>query len=127
MNTTNTTTRSYKVLETYGVPISSALYIMHNIWGVRPGDRDIFKQFYLLKWPVERLLERISSGTIERRGTKYQVIFHRTNYAELAKYEGDIFLSFRELQDEYELYPTVLVAKLHSGVTAHSDKETNHG
>ena len=99
-----------KALATYGVPKSAAIYLQNNHWVIPENYKDLFCTYYLLRWNKEYFMDTLCEGTIERQGKIYQIIYHRTNPAEIKKYRGHVVLSFRELQHEYDVYPVVLVA-----------------
>lgn len=115
-------TESFAVMSKYGVPRSSAIFMATSIWSIKVTDRDIFKEYFLLHWQVEYYRAMMESGTVERNGKLYQVIYHRTNSYEVLKHTGKLHLSFRELQDEYNVFPVVLVSLDCPAV--HTDKFT---
>ena len=94
----------------YGISRSAATHLQNNYWVVPDAYKHIFSTYYLLNWSTGYFKEAMVEGTVERTGTKYQVIYHRTNPAEIAKYKGNVMLSFRILKREFEVQAVVLVS-----------------
>lgn len=109
MSESHITTSSFKVITDYGIPRSSALYMLHNIWKVDKDYRDIFQTYYILRWTSAHFRRQLHNGTLTKDGKTYHIIYHKTNPTVIAKTGRDVFISFRDLQPEYEAYPVVLV------------------
>lgn len=105
-----TVTQSFNVLKIYGVPKSAAIFMATSIWYINKKDQDLFNEYYLLHWEPEYFRRALKQGTVTRHGIDYQVIYHRTNSYEVIKHTGDLILSFRQLQPEYNMFPVVLVS-----------------
>ena len=122
-------TKSYKVAKVHGISISAATYIANNYFSIQNSDRNLFRTYYILAWQASYFQEKLQQGTIEREGITYQVIYHRTNPAEitqLVEMGGHLKLSFRSLLADFGVQPTVLVA-LDAPLTAQSYKpHTSH-
>lgn len=102
---------SAELLHKYGVTKSTALYMQQNHWVIDKDYADVFSTYYLLRWEAAYFQDRLHEGTIERNDITYQVIYYRCNAAAIsAPCQGkQLLLSFRSLQDEYKVQPTVLV------------------
>jgi len=105
-------TTSFTVLKKYGVPKSSAVFLINNVWAVKEEFRDLLQIYYILKWRKKHLCHTIMDGALTREGITYQVIFHRCTNSDISKLQNkeELLLSFRHLQDEYDTSPVVLIA-----------------
>lgn len=99
-----------RALATHGISKSSATFLQSNFWQLPANHLHIFDCYYLLHWDRAYFQDHMIEGTVTRQGITYQVIYHRTNPAEINKHKGDVLLSFRKLKYEYEVQPVVLVS-----------------
>ncbi len=103
-------TSTFSCLKRYGVNRRIARYLIHNLWEVPTSHRDIFKTYFMRHWEPDYFSKvALVEGTITDNGTVYQVIYHRCNSVDVAKSKYKLALSFRNLQPEFEAFPTVLV------------------
>lgn len=94
----------------YGLSRSKAMHIQETNWVVPSSYLHLFNTYYILSWSSDYFQAVLNEGMIERFDTKYQVRYHRTNPAEIAKHKGALMLSFRGLKREYQTVPVVLVS-----------------
>jgi len=111
----------------YGVPKSTAIYMLQNKFNIPDDYKDLFSTYYLLHWSKSYYYSNFNEGIIKKSNElnklpedkninlitkKYQVILHRCNWHDIKvlPYNYQLKLSFRELQPEYEAVPTVLIA-----------------
>jgi hypothetical protein len=100
---------SLNALRKYGVPRSSAVFILNNFWQIKDRDKDIISTYYMLHWTTPYFKQALCNGLIEREGIMYQVIYYRTTPADISKADRGVLVSFRALQDEYAVHPVALV------------------
>jgi len=81
------------------------------MWTIPHDFSDLFQTYYLLHWEKEHFFKSLSYGTITRKGVEYQVIYYNSTLWDIKKLNCDtqLKLSFRELHDEYNYIPIVLV------------------
>jgi len=96
-------------LKKYGIPKSSALYMMQNFWAIKKEFLDIFDTYSLLYCSIKRFSSILYEGCIIKDSIKYQVRFYRCDSYKILQGSKSIKLSFRALKAEYEAMPTVLV------------------
>jgi len=96
-------------LTIYGVPKSTAIYMSQNYWSIGEEYRDLFSDYYILRWAASYFQEKLHEGTIKREGITYQVVYHRCNSATIGRGNQQLLLSFRKLQIEYKAQAVVLV------------------
>ena len=101
---------SLEALAKFGIPRSSAIYLQNNYWNVPSNYLDIFGAYYILRWDSAYFREALHDGLITRHDISYQVVYHRTNPAEIKKATTGLLLSFRVLKEEYKVHPVVLVS-----------------
>lgn len=99
-----------RALAKYGVPKSSATYLQNNYWAVPNNYLSIFGSYYIHYWSVDYFRDGLVDGMISSHDKAFQVIYHRTNPAEIKKHKGQVVLSFRELKHEYDVQAVVLVS-----------------
>lgn len=100
---------SIKSLQKHGIPRSLATYILNNFWKIPESQRDIFSEYFLLRWEKKHFDTVLKDGTIERAGIVYNVIYYRTDPIKIKNHTGDILLSFRVLDSVYTVTPVVLI------------------
>ncbi len=101
---------SIDVLNKYGIPKSTALYMQQSFWRIEPEYQNIFSSYYLLYWSAEYFSDRLHRGVITRDGVDYQVRFYNCDSGILyGAGSKQVALSFRELQPEYKAAAIVLV------------------
>lgn len=73
-----------------------------------------FSYYKLLYWTGSHTLSQIVAGTITRDSEAFRVVFHNglTRGYILANPDEQYALSFRIPENEWELYPTVLISSL---------------
>ena len=103
------TLSSHKVMIRYGVSRSIAINMQHKHWSIDTEYREIFSSYYLLKWMAEYFHKKMRHGTVKREGVTYQVVYHKCNGAAIYNNPGQVYLSFRELQEDYKAGAVVLV------------------
>ena len=106
-------TISYEVARKHHTSISAATYIQNNQWVIPQNHLPIFHTYYLLDWNVSYFCQELKEGIVERQGITYQVIYHRTNPAEIKKLHkigGHVKMSFRALLTDFRVQPVVLVS-----------------
>lgn len=97
-------------LQKYGVNKNTARYLIHNIWEVPTNYRDMLQTYFMRHWePAYFTKVALVDGTITDSETVYQVIYHRCNSVDVAKSKHKLAMSFRDLQPEFGVFPTVLV------------------
>ena len=111
-NTSNHRTASYIAYRSgFPIPASTMSYILQNFWDLAE-HRDLLSSYYILRWNPETFQRHLRQGTITRAGITYQVIYHRTDSAEIRD-AASLLLSFREPVEAYadsQAVATVLIA-----------------
>ena len=110
---------SIRVIEKYGVSISAATYIQNNYWMIPPKHKKLLSVYYILSWELSYFKRKLQEGVIERNGISYQVIYYKTNPAEMNKKGGAILLSFRSLSNDYKVQPVVLITIANKSISLH--------
>lgn len=111
-------TASLATHKQHGISISEATHIQNNYWVIPTRHQHLLSSYFILSWDVDYFKERLQEGTIRRESITYQVIYHRTNPAEIAKGQGQVKLSFRAFNRGFSIQPTVLVSLSHKFHTA---------
>jgi len=116
------------IAQQYGISISEATHIQNNYWSIpqKYKRNDILPVYFILSWDVDYFRDRIREGTILREHTVYQVIYHRTNPVEIAKGKGQVMLSFRSFNRDFNIQPTVLVSLSHKMNTRNNHNRLPH-
>ena len=106
MATDKTALPSIKALHKYGVPRSTAIYVVQNHWHI-DSYRHLLQRYFLLHWETDYFIRKLQDGRIEKDGILYSVFYYQCTPVSISKHR--IKLSFRELHEEYAVEPTVLV------------------
>lgn len=102
-------TNTFSVYKKYGVGIASGRRIASSLWKIPLEIQDIFTRYYLLYWDAEYLRSKIKDGQVEHDGVQYVIRYYSCDSSDLYHCEGQVALSFRVLQNEYDHYPVVLI------------------
>ena len=102
----------YKTFE--GTSRNYVRYVLINQFHILDELRKYFFHYKLIKLPYKEFIERMSYGTIKEQGISYGIVFKNCSRGEIlakvnAGIEGDVLLSFRICQSEFDFEPIVLV------------------
>ena len=102
---------SLRALHKYGVPKSTALYMIQKHWHIH-SYRHLLQTYFLLHWKKDYFLNKLRAGKIEKDNKLYSVFYYKCDPSIILRacVNSQVKLSFRELHKEYAAEPTVLVA-----------------
>lgn len=106
---------SIKSYATYGIHRSEVLSVLQRILHIPASHQHTLQEYKLLYTSPNYLFSQVSGGVLTRHDKPYIVIYHQCTRYECMYYSGQLMLSYREAQPEYNLPAYVLVtpASLH--------------
>lgn len=75
-------------------------------------SRLYFKEYFILYWSGDWIIESSNEGKLNRNGKQYQIVYKSplTRGKILAKLDDQFILSFREPLDGFQLNPVVIIS-----------------
>lgn len=102
------TLRSIAAYREYGIERSTLTASIEHQWNFPAELKDCLDLYYMLYWKTTYFFSKLATGTLEREGKVYKVIYHNTDPATLRKC-NQVKLSFRCPKSVFDIQPVVLV------------------
>lgn len=93
----------------YGIPRSEVLSTLQRILHIPASHQHTLQEYKLLYTSPDHFFSQVSGGMLTRHDKPYIVIYHQCNRYECIYHSGQLMLSYREAQPEYNLPAYVLV------------------
>lgn len=105
---------SVQAIQKYGVPLSTARYMVYNHFYFPERYLDILSTYFTRRWETSHFFNIRCDGMIEYDGEYYQVIYHKTDPTKLYRRKDftTVKLSFRVASSLFGIPPTVLVMEV---------------
>ncbi len=98
----------------FGVNTSTVRYMVNNLLYYPHEYKDTLDAYFILLDSTSNFLRKIKDGTIDYKGTTYQIVYHITDPTKIKRRSGytSVKQSFRIPNKLFNIPPTVLIKEI---------------